>query len=99
MNNETKAAVVDESGNGVLRELRLYLCSTGPAFGPTNPLSLAQELASVLQMKVFALIDPVVFRPHLQTNPLDEIRGRVSLSDTGPVFQDVHRLDPDMQEF
>ncbi len=99
VNNETKAAVVDESGNGVLRELRLYLCSTGPAFGPTNPLALAQELASVLQMKVFALTDPVVFRPHLQTNPLDEIRGRVSLSDTGPVFQDVHRLDPDMQEF
>jgi hypothetical protein len=99
VNTATRTSVRDESGNGVLRELRLYLCSTGPTFGPTDPFTIAQELATLLEMKVFALADPVVFRPHLQTDPLDEIRGQVSLSDTGPIFQDVHRLDPDMQEF
>ena len=99
VNTATRASVRDESGNGVQRELRLYLCSLGQSFGPTDPFTLAQELATLLEMKVFALGDAVVFRPHLQTDPLDEIRGQVSLSDTGTVFQDVHRLDPDMQEF
>jgi hypothetical protein len=99
VNNETKAAVVDETGTGVLRELRLYICAPTPDFGVVDPTTLAQELASVLQMKVFALSVPVVFRPHLQTDPLDEIRGRVSLSDDGPIFLDVHRLDPEMQGF
>jgi hypothetical protein len=99
INTETRAAVRDESGNGVSRELRLYLCSTGPDFGFADPLALAQELATLLQMKVYALLLPVVFRPHLQADPPDELRGQVSLSPTDPVVQDVHQFDLQMQEF
>jgi hypothetical protein len=107
INTETRGSVRDESGNGVSRELRLYLCSMGDDFGPPptpfgsapSPFAVAQELATLLQMKVFALALPIVFRPHLQTDPLDEIRGQVSLSSTDPVVQDIHQFDPQMQEF
>jgi hypothetical protein len=79
--------------------LRLYLCSTISSFGFADPQAFAQELATLLQMKVFVFMLPIVFRPHLQTNPLDEIRGRVSLSLTDPIVQDVHQLDLQMLEF
>ena len=98
INDETRAAVVDESGLGVQRELRLYLCSTGVTFA-SSPTTLAQTLADLLKMRVFCIEDPIFYRPHLQTDPPDEIRGRVSLTDTGPMVQDVHKFDDQMQEF
>jgi hypothetical protein len=45
--------------------------------GGSDPLVIAEALADLLQMKVFAIVDPVVFRPRVQLNPPDEIRGRV----------------------
>jgi hypothetical protein len=50
-------------------------------------------------MRVFCLVDPIVLRPHLQLDPLEELRGQVSLTDTGPKVQDIHKFDDDMQDF
>ena len=95
VNDATRQAIRDENGQGVERELRLYLTSNGTF--PDTPFQIAQELATLLDMKVCALDVPVVFRPHLQLAPLDEIRGRISLDNDGPIVLDCHRLDDQMQ--
>lgn len=100
LNKDTAAAVRNELGDGIRRELFLWLCEPHPPdvsflIGPDIPTGLA----NLLGMDVFALDVPIWYKPILQGSPQDQFRGRIALDPEAQVFTDVHLLMDQMTRF
>jgi hypothetical protein len=95
LNEDTRRAVRNELGDGVRRELFMYLCEPHPPAGTfIIDDGLLIGLANLLGMDVFGFGFPIFFKPILQLSPPDQFRGRVALqSEPGAeIFTDVHLM-------